>query len=77
MNYPFYFSSIHGTALTQSSQTTSDNLKSEIFDEGISEMSQPCYTARDILSEKITNLGFNLYQISDVSFRQTKMNTSF
>ncbi|EFO25105.1 hypothetical protein LOAG_03382 [Loa loa] len=61
-----FMNSIHGTASTQSSQTESDDLKSQIIDDEMSQLSQLCYTARTKLPEEITNPEFiNLYQISD------------
>ncbi|VDK63729.1 unnamed protein product [Onchocerca ochengi] len=49
----------------QSSQTSSDDLKNHTFADEMSQISYPCSTARIIVPEEITDLGFNIYQISD------------
>uniref|UniRef100_A0AAF5PRF7 Uncharacterized protein n=1 Tax=Wuchereria bancrofti TaxID=6293 RepID=A0AAF5PRF7_WUCBA len=71
--------SIYKIALTQSSENTSDDLKSSQFDEEmsqLSQLSQPCYTAHVFLSEEITDLGFNYYQILDDQLTSQQSNKS-
>ncbi|EJW80292.1 hypothetical protein WUBG_08799 [Wuchereria bancrofti] len=66
--------SIYKIALTQSSENTSDDLKSSQFDEEmsqLSQLSQPCYTAHDQLTSQQSNKSEETNILSESNIKET------